>query len=471
MLEEELLEAKTFRDRVSTVTEKGSRNWVYALKPEGKFYNVRNIFAWLYLAVFFAMPFIKINDMPFFMINVPQGKFIIFGNIFWPQDFFVFAFGMILFIVFIILFTVIYGRLFCGWACPQTIFMEFVFRKIEWLIEGSPTQQKKLNEREWDKDKIIRKTAKHVLFFVFSFLIANMFLAYIVGIDRLFEIIREPISDNIALLFGLLIFTGLFYGVFAFVREIVCTTICPYGRLQGVMFDKDTMQISYDYVRGEPRGKISKKKDDTLSVNKKGDCIDCKKCVWVCPTGIDIRNGVQIDCVGCTACIDACDEVMQKINLPTGLIRYASENEIKEQRKFKANNRIKAYSALLVVLVCIMMYLLFSMKSIDTHIARVKGQLYQRTAEGNISNLFEAKILNKTNKEKVVTFKVLEHNAQIKLIGKNKMILNKESISDITFFMEIPEKELRKRSNNIVVGVYENDMLIQKVKTKFLAPF
>jgi polyferredoxin len=185
MREEDLLHAESFRDRVSTVTEGGKRKWIYALKPSGMFTNARNVLAVFYLAIFFVMPFIKVNGMPFFMINIPEGRFIIFSKIFWPQDFFIFAIAMITFIIFIVLFTVAFGRLFCGWACPQTFFMEFVFRKIEWWIEGSPTQQRKLNEGPWTNEKIMKKGLKHFVFFGISFLIANTFLSYIIGVDKL----------------------------------------------------------------------------------------------------------------------------------------------------------------------------------------------------------------------------------------------------------------------------------------------
>lgn len=468
MLEDDLLHAETYRDRISTVTETGKRNWIYALMPEGKFYQFRNYLALSYLAIFFAMPFIKVNGMPFFMINIIEGRFIIFSKIFWPQDFYIFAVAMITFIVFIVLFTVIYGRLFCGWACPQTFFMEFVFRKIEWWIEGSPSQQRKLNEGPWDKNKIVRKSLKHFVFFGISFLIANTFLSYIIGVDELYKIIREPISEHLALLGGLIVFTFLFYGVFAYVREIVCTTICPYGRLQGVMFDKDTMQISYDYGRGEPRGKFKKNEERAL-----GDCINCFKCVAVCPTGIDIRDGVQMECVGCTACIDACDDVMAKVGLPKGLIRYASENEISTKQPFVFNARMKAYTVLLFILMGVMVALVATRKTVDAYISRVKGQLFQESPEGVISNLFDAKIINKTNQEIPVSLRVEGiEGSVVRYVGKKtEVTLKKEAINEVTFFIDIPKSELKERSSQIKVGVYQGDERIQTVKTKFLGPF
>ncbi len=466
MKEEDLLHAETFRDRVSSVSETGRRNWVYALKPSGKWTNYRKYLAWLYLAVFFVMPFIKVNDMPFMMINLPEGKFILFSKIFWPQDFFIFAIGMITFIIFIVLFTVIYGRLFCGWTCPQTVFMEFVFRPIEWLIEGSPAQQKKLNAGEWNSGKILKKTLKHGLYLLISFVIAHTFLAYILGIDELVKIIREPLSDHVGMLSGLVIFTLLFYAVFAFVRDIVCTTICPYGRLQSVMFDKDTMQIAYDHQRGEPRGKFKKN-----VVRTEGDCVNCLKCVQVCPTGIDIRDGVQMECVGCTACIDACDEVMDALHFERGLIRYASENEISTGKPARFNTRMKAYTGLLGVLLVAMVFLVATRKTVDTYISRVKGQLYQEVEGGKISNLFDAKIINKTREEIPLTLKLEGMDGTIKLVGSQQITLKKEAISEVTFFLEIPKDQIKKRSSTLRIGVYQGDEKIQTVKTKFLGPF
>lgn len=459
-------EHATYRDRVSTVTEKGKRNWVFAEKPKGWFTNLRNYFSWFYFIAFFSMPLIKVNGMPLLMLNFPEGKFIVFSKIFWPQDFFIFAVAMITAIVFIALFTVIYGRLFCGWVCPQTVFMEMLFRKIEWWIEGSYVQQQKLNNAPWNTDKILKRGSKHLVFFLLSFLIANTFLSYIIGFDGLVKAVREPISEHFLLLTGLFVFTFLFYAVFAFVREIVCTTICPYGRLQGVMFDKDTMQISYDYVRGEPRGKKSAKSDAPL-----GDCIDCKKCVHVCPTGIDIRNGVQMECVGCTACIDACDEVMVKINKPKGLIRYASEHEIANGVPFKFNNRMKAYTGLLVVLTILMTVLIITRNSIDTYISRTKGQLYQELPENKLSNLYSAKIINKTNKEAQIELRVENMPAEVKMVSQHETLLKKEAVNELTFFIITDKVQIHKRNTKIKIGVYQAGKRIQVVNSTFLGPF
>lgn len=456
----------TFRDRVSNVNEKGLRKWVYATKPGGKFYKYRTWVSVFYLAIFFVLPFIKYNGMPFFMLNFPEGKFIVFGNIFWPQDFFIFAVSMITFIVFVALFTVIYGRLFCGWVCPQTVFMEMVFRKIEWWIEGSGAQQRKMSGAKLTSEQRIRKFVKHGVFLALSFLIANTFLAYVLSLDGLLKIIEEPIAEHTVLLTGLLFFTFLFYAVFAFVRDIICTTVCPYGRLQSVLFDKDTMQISYDYKRGEPRGKLSKHVEAAT-----GDCIDCNKCVQVCPTGIDIRDGVQIECVGCTACIDACNEVMFKINKPKGLIRYASENEIAKGNKFHFNGRMKAYSVLLVILLIVTTILVFTRRSVDTHITRVRGQLYQEIGKDTLGNLFNAVVLNKTNKTFGISMKLENMPGEVSFVSTKDAQMKPEAVNEVTFFIRVNKQYISKRSTDIKVGIYKDGQKIQTVKTVFLGPF
>ena len=400
------------------------------------------------------------------MLNFLESKFIVFGKIFWPQDFFILALAMVAGIVFIALFTVIYGRLFCGWACPQTVFMEFVFRRIEWWIEGSPSKQRMLHESPWTSNKLFRKIAKHALFILFSLLIAHTFLAYIIGVREVWRLMHEPISNHLGLLTSLIAFTALFYGVFAFVREIVCTTICPYGRLQGVLFDKDTMQIAYDYSRGETRARL--KKNETRTA---GDCVDCRKCVMVCPTGIDIRDGVQMDCVGCTACIDACDEVMLKVGFPTGLIRYTSENQIAKKQPFHITPKIRAYSAVLVLLLISMGWMVATRNSVDTYITRVKGQLYQESTPGVLSNLFEVKFINKTTGHKKAVLKLEDMPGDITLIGDANLDLGPESVSDHTFFLHIPSQNITNRKTTISIGIYVDGERTQRIRTTFLGPF
>ncbi len=304
----------SFRDKVATVDKSGKRIWVYPQMPEGRLHDLRKWVTVLYLLVFFGLPFIKVNGQPIFLINVLQRKFILFGQIFWPQDFFIFAIGMAVFIVFIALFTVVFGRVFCGWACPQTVFMEMLFRKIEYWIEGNGVEQKILDKGPWNTDKITKRVSKWIAFWLLSFIIANTFLEYIIGVDELDKMIREPFAMHLGSFITLAVFTTVFFFVYLWMREQVCTVICPYGRMQGVLLDRDSVIVAYDYKRGEERGKFHKNEERTI-----GDCIDCAQCVKVCPTGIDIRNGTQLECINCSACIDACNKMMDGVGLPKAL--------------------------------------------------------------------------------------------------------------------------------------------------------
>lgn len=255
---EQQQDIEEFRDHIATVDEHGNRIWLYPKKPKGWFTNARHLSSYVYIAIFLILPFIKWKGEPFFMLNVVERKFILWGFMFGPQDFYLFGLAMITFLVFIILFTVVFGRLFCGWACPQTIFMELVFRRIEYAIEGDHTAQKRLNEQPWTPEKVRKKTLKHAIFLAIAVIVANWFLAYIIGMDEVKKIAFEPVSQHLGGFAAMILFSLLFYGVFAFLREQVCVTICPYGRLQGVLLVKETIVVAYDYIRGEPRGKLKK---------------------------------------------------------------------------------------------------------------------------------------------------------------------------------------------------------------------
>ncbi|MCC6760526.1 MAG: cytochrome c oxidase accessory protein CcoG [Chitinophagaceae bacterium] len=454
---------ESFRDRMPSVTKDGKRNWIYAWQPKGKWYTRRSVLSVLYVVLFFALPFIKINGNPALQINVVEGKFSIFGMIFWPQDFFIFGVGMVTMVIFIYLFTMIYGRVFCGWACPQTIFMEMIFRRMEWMVEGNPNEQRKLNNGPWNGNKIVRKTLKHLLFLVFSFLIANTFLAYIIGVEDLFKIIQEPVTQHVGGFVALIIFTLAFYGVYAFAREIICTVICPYGRLQSVLLDRNSMIVAYDYNRGEPRGKGRRTEE-----NKLGDCIDCKQCVVVCPTGIDIRNGTQLECINCTACIDACDHVMDKVGSPRGLIRYASEAQLADNQPFRFTGRMKFYSVVLVLLLVGLTTLLLTRNDVDVTLLRARGQLFQEVGKDSLSNLYHLNMVNKTVKDIDVQLKVEELPGVIKLVGGHQLHTPAEGQAESTFFLVLPKSAIKRRDTDVKIGVYKDGKRIRTVKTSFL---
>jgi cytochrome c oxidase accessory protein FixG len=321
-----------FRDTIGTLNDEGKRAWLFPKKPKGKWYEYRKYVSYVLLLFLFTSPFVKINGNQFLMFNVLERRFNIFGFPFWPQDFHLFVIMMIAGVVFVVFFTVAFGRIFCGWICPQTIFMELVFRRIEYWIDGDRGKQIRLAKMPWNAEKIRKRVLKWLVFFVISFLIANVFLAYLIGSDALLKYITDGPAQHVSTLISLLIFTGVFYFVFAWFREQVCIIACPYGRLQGVLLDNKSIIVAYDHQRGEKEaGRAKFKKNEERPLTGKGDCIDCFQCVHVCPTGIDIRNGTQLECVNCTACIDVCDHMMESVNLTKGLIMYTSENNIEKK--------------------------------------------------------------------------------------------------------------------------------------------
>ena len=459
---------ESFRDSISTIKEDGKRNWIYPKKPNGKLYNYRTIVSIVLLVLLFGMPWLKINGNPFLMLNVIERKFVIFGQVFWPQDFHLFVMAMITFVVFIIVFTVIFGRVFCGWVCPQTIFMEMVFRKIEYWIEGDWKHQKKLDEQPWNQEKILKKGSKHILFWGISFAISNTFLAYIIGSDELLSIQLDNPMNHAGGLGAILIFTTVFYLVFSRFREQVCIAVCPYGRLQGVLLDRNSVVVTYDYQRGEKRGKWKGKKEVRHDVGK-GDCIDCGQCVDVCPTGIDIRNGTQLECINCTACIDACDNVMEKVGLPKGLVRYDSEEGIANKREFKFTGRMKAYVALLVVLLVVFFGLLISRNDVETTILRTPGITYQIREDGRISNLYNIKVINKTNQEFDISLKIEgTDKGEIQLVGEGLKF--SEGVAQGALFILMPKEELEGAKTKLEISVYSNGELIDETTTNFMGP-
>jgi len=465
------IQDESFRDSIGTIDETGHRKFIFPKKPSGKLYEYRKIVSYFLLAILIANPFIKINGNQFMMFNVLERRFNIFGFPFWPQDFYLFVLFMILGVVFVILFTVIFGRIFCGWICPQTIFLEMVFRRIEYWIEGDRGAQIRLAKQEWNAEKIRKKGLKWSVFLVISFFIANVFLAYLISSDELFKMIEDGPESHLSTLIALLIFTGVFYFVFVWFREQVCIIACPYGRLQGVLLDNKSINVAYDFVRGEKEaGRAKLNKNEDRAASGKGDCIDCHQCVHVCPTGIDIRNGTQLECVNCTACIDECDSIMETVGLPKGLIRYASEDEIEKKTKFQFTARMKGYSAVLVILIGVLTGLLFLRTDVEASILRLPGQLFQHKGE-NISNVYTFKIINKTNTEfKDIHFKLVGIKGTLKLVGKQDFTVPKQGMNSGTLFIEINQYLLETDKTKLEIEVYNGINKIETATTNFLSP-
>ncbi len=510
---------EAYRDRIATVDASGKRLWIYPKKPVGRFYEARKYVSYALLLILFGLPFIHVNGEPLVLLNILERRFILFGLHFTPQDFHLFVLAMLTFIVFIALFTVVFGRLFCGWVCPQTIFMEMVFRRIEYWIEGDANAQRRLSKAPWSTDKILKKTAKQGIFVLISVLIAHTFLAYLVGLERVFEIVSSPPSQNPGGFVAMVGFTGAFYLVFSRLREQVCTTICPYGRMQGVLTDEQTILVTYDYVRGEPRGKLKRdrnsrrsqpetktkgsakapcenpcaacrsgescKAETTLAQiqsaltelpaagpeRELGDCIDCSLCVQVCPTGIDIRDGVQLECINCTACMDACDAVMDKIDRPRGLIRYDSEAGIIAKQRRIFTPRAIAYSTVLLLLLALNTFLFLQRGDLELLIQRTPGLLYQEVDENYVSNLYNYQVINKTQRDIPLEFRLAAGTpGRIRLVGQPPHA-DEDDLVKGTFFIEM-ERDAVDRRKKVTVEIYrrEDGELVDRVRTSFLGP-
>ena len=461
------LNPDTFRDALATVQEDGKRNWVYPKKVSGIFYKYRSYLSWVLLAILFAGPFIQVNGRPYMLFNIFERKFIIFGAAFWPQDTYLLIFLLLIFFVFIILFTVVFGRIFCGWFCPQTLFMEMVFRKIEYLIEGDANQQRQLNDGPWTTEKVTKKGVKLSVFMIISLLIGHLVMAYLIGINQVKEIVSQPPSDNMAGFIGLVAFSGIFMFVFSWFREQACLVVCPYGRLQGVLLDNNSINVMYDYVRGEPRSPIRKNQD---ALEPKGDCVDCSLCVQVCPTGIDIRNGIQMECVNCTACIDACDEVMVKVDRPKGLIRYASENSIKQGFQKLITGRVKGYVLVLLILVTAFAALIATRDDIKATITRFPGMTYQEREDGKVSNLYQITLINKTFESQKIELKSLVEGLDVELLGSQELILDPQSKFEGRFFLVRNQDEVKVNQEKVNLSVIYQGKELDKIETNFTAP-
>lgn len=443
----------TFRDRPINIDDTGKRKWIFARKPKGKWYTRRTIVGWIFLSFLVLAPFIQIGGNPLMLLDIAHRKFILFGQVFMPQDTYILALIMAVTVVSFVLFTVAFGRLWCGWACPQTLFLEHVFRRIEYLFDGNYRNGKHVPSTG------IKKIAKHAVFILTSIFFTNAFLNWFTGPERLYEIVSSPITANLG---GFLVMIGIslfYYWIYAFFREQVCTMVCPYGRMQGVLIDSKTISVAYDYKRGEPRGPKAS-----------GACISCNRCVSVCPTGIDIKNGTQLECTNCTACIDECNQVMTALKRPLNLIRYTSVDEIENGKSSFFNARTIAYSAVLVVLFAVLVVVISRKTDVDTTIQRLPGTLFQKIDAVTYSNVYNIKFVNKTAKTKDLTLKIITpYSGSIDISGTQLNVKAHSNLESVVM-VKLPKEVLNGKSTALKIGIYENDKLLETIETNFFGP-
>ena len=385
---------------LSTLTREGKRRWICPKVSDGRFLRARRWVAWGLIAAFTILPYLRLNGKPLVLIDVAARRFTLFGTTFLPTDTVLLALLMVSIFLTVFLITALFGRVWCGWACPQTVYMEFVFRPIERLLGlGKPGS----------RASPVARVAKIAIYLVVSMYLAHTFLAYFVGVDRLAQWVRQSPAQHPGPFLVMLATTGAMMFDFTYFREQTCIVACPYGRFQSVMLDRDSTIVAYDRERGEPRGKKRASVDVALPIidggeRRTGDCIDCRLCVTTCPTGIDIRNGLQMECVNCAQCIDACDAVMTKIGRATGLIRYASERELAHEKRRRIRPRVAVYATLLAVLGSLFVYALASKSLATVIIVRGRGAPFTMMPDGTVMNRVSVKITNRTDEP--VTYKV-----------------------------------------------------------------
>jgi cytochrome c oxidase accessory protein FixG len=372
-------------DQVTSINDDGSRFIIHPADVSGKFSRWRRISAVLLIGIYILLPWIPVNGYPAVFLDVMNRRFHLFGMTLAAQDMW-----LLFFLVSGLAFTLFYittflGRVWCGWACPQTIFLEHVFRRIERWIEGDAAARRKLDNAPISGEKLFKRGLKFLIYLILSAAIAHIFLSYFISIPQLWEWLQTSPTEHWKAFVFVSAFTVAMFLNFTWFREQLCIVICPYGRFQSALIDDDTLNVAYDYARGNPPGHV---KDEAA-----GDCIDCRRCIQVCPTGIDIRNGLQLECIGCAACVDACDEIMDKVKRPRGLIRYASDRNLEGHRARFIRPRTILYTGLMLIGIAVAGLAFSSVKPAVAMATRMPGVPFYVT-DTHVRNQYQIRLIN-----------------------------------------------------------------------------
>jgi cytochrome c oxidase accessory protein FixG len=455
-----------FKEEQLIIKPHKSQQSIYIREQKGVYQNYRRKLSWLLMLTFIIIPFLKYNGDQAVLLDIGKQQFRVFSFTFWPQDFVLLA-GILMLAAFALFFVTAWlGRVWCGYVCPQTIWtLAYVW--VEHRIEGKHNQRKALDKSSWTINKFKKKILKHSIWLLMSFFTATTFISYFIPAHNLYQTLLS-FDWTILVTFWVLFFTLCTYGNAGWLREKVCTDMCPYARFQSAMFDKNTLLVAYDTTRGENRG-ARKQKEDIQQLKKEqglGDCVDCNLCVEVCPAGIDIRNGMQYECINCGLCIDACDETMSRFNYPKGLISYTNENNLIGEKPTGFSFKLIAYASFCLVC-CISMVLWINARiPLEVSVLRDRNALYSIDYQGNINNTYTLKILNKSQQPlyfniKVPEFDTLPLTLPQKLliqpgamqivpltltIDGNKIVYKMTNINFIVQAIDIPEISLKRNS-------------------------
>lgn len=455
-------------DTVKTIGDDGERVWLYVRRVVGRFVLLRYIVSWTLFLILFLAPWIDINGHPAIFLDLPQRRFYVFGLTFFATNayYLLFVAGLIIFGIFLSSSTL--GRAWCGWVCPQSVFMESFVRLIEEFIEGKPAQRKRLDREAWHIKKIIKKVSKWVVFIILAGMISTTTVAYFIGRQSVLESQFDPWSHPVAT--GIFIFlTALLSFDFLWFREQVCLIVCPYGRFQSVLMDKHSVSVWYDVQRGEPRGKTKIKE----SHQPLGDCVDCGLCIQVCPTGIDIRKGSQLECIQCAACVDACDSIMQQLNRATGLVRYSTEAELKGEKTRYFRPRVLAYLLAFLGVLSALILTISLATSLDIRVTRMVDAPYEVLEHGQIKNGGQIRVSNHLNEPIMISVKLAAKDQDLSLVMPIQSLeLKPASVNHLIFFLidSSLEKLNQARREVTFVLLDEKQKELGKAQFTFLAP-
>ncbi|MCA9158176.1 MAG: cytochrome c oxidase accessory protein CcoG [Planctomycetales bacterium] len=448
---------------LSTLESDGTRRWLRPKLSKGAWWHRRRAVAYVLLVVFVLVPYIRIAGKPLIQLDITARQFTIFGHTFLPTDTLLLALTMLTAFISIVFLTAITGRAWCGWACPQTVYMEYVFRPIDRLFEGTSGK----GGQPKQPMSVPRQLARFVVYVLLCMFLAHTFLAYFVGTEKLAMWIRSSPFQHPAAFLVMATTTGLLTYDFYFFREQTCLIACPYGRFQSVMLDPQSLIVAYDYNRGEPRKKGKHRPED-----KAGHCVDCHQCVVVCPTGIDIRDGLQMECINCTQCIDACDSVMDKVGYPRGLIRYTSEDALKHKPPKLLRGRTIIYPLILIGVVTGLVFALSTKYGFDARVIRGKGAPFTSVARGLISNTFNMRLVNRTDQPQSYTFELLTpQTAQLEVIDESRLQLQPGDTAMVPLGVRFPSSLTFGDGNvPITLSIVDTSQNRHEVRFRLLGP-
>lgn len=448
-------------ERLASTDEHGNRVYIHPEDVKGKWKNRRKKFYWFLIILYLVLPWFQINGKPALQVDIFNREFTLMGFTLHgvePILFFLMVASGIFFIGFV---TSLFGRVWCGWACPQTVFIQSIFMKVEAFFEGKARERRELDKAPWTLNKILRRSGKWLVFLVIALHIAHTFIGYFVGPRELVRMTMQSPSENWGIFMAVMILTTIFLLDFGWFREQFCIIACPYGRMQSVLMDENSLVVSYDAKRGEPR-----RNPGVVEKGKEGDCINCYNCVKVCPTGIDIRRGTQLECIACTQCIDACDDIMTKLKRPTGLIRYSSENEINNRPRKVMTIRSGVYISVSITFICLFLYFLNASTNLNMVFLRSKAPFrVMETPEmgRTVLNQFTLKLTHQGTKVYNVEFET--NSPDVKVVTNTNPTIVDVPEKKIILFFRFPPKVLEGGLKKIMVNAIDTETR-QVVSTK-----